>query len=91
MSPELQLKEIPSWLEGTKNCFTDGFLYRSISQADITQTIFRSEMELDDATSTPIAGHDIFALIGLQERLDLEIALDLHRAKVAARAAQERQ
>ena len=75
----LQLDVIPSWLEGTKNCFTDGFRYRAISQSDENQTIWSSMTELDSVTGQVVTGHDIFALIALSWRLDAAIALDTHR------------
>jgi hypothetical protein len=77
----LLVDEVPAWLEGTKNVFTDAALFQTISNADENLTIWSSPIELDSATNQVIPGHDIFATIALCERLDAEIALDLHRAR----------
>jgi hypothetical protein len=82
----LQVDEIPSWLEGTKNCFTDGALYQTISNAEENFTIWSSPEERDSATGDIVPGRDIFAFIALSERLDAEIALDAHRNRHSASA-----
>jgi hypothetical protein len=82
---QLQLDEIPSWLEGTKNCFTDALLYRNISRADEVESTWSSGLEMDTASGQVDAGHNIFALIALSEWLDAEIAIDDLRARRQAR------
>lgn len=82
---KLELEEIPSYLVGTKNYFTNAHLYRALSRADEVETVWSSPLEFDPLSALVLPGHDIFAMIALSSRLDQEIALDAHRARHARR------
>jgi hypothetical protein len=76
----LQVDDVPAFLVGTKNYFTDSALFQQISNTDENETIWSSDVELDTQSGQVVAGHNIFAGVALGEWLDAEIALDSHRA-----------